>query len=106
MAGLGHPVVGAHTQAAHALGDGRRAGADDHGQGGRLARHAFEVLPREGTEQREVEYERSEAHGDEPVDGHGGGQHAVPASHAVQPFGQHLDEALSPSRIATYTGAP
>ena len=69
VARLGHPVVGAEPQPAHALGDGRLAGADDDRQRGQLGRDPLEVLPRVRPEQREVDDERAEAHRDEASTG-------------------------------------
>ena len=93
MARLGQPVVGAEPQPAHALGHGRLTGADQHAQAGQRGAQLLEVLPGLRTEHGEVDDDRVEAHRHDRVDGDRAGQHAVLPGQALEPLGQHLQEA-------------
>ena len=93
VAGLGDPVVGAEAQPAHALGDGRGAGADDDAELRQRLAEALEPLPGLRAEHGEVDDERAEPHRDDRLGGHRAGEHAVLPAEAVQALAEHLDEA-------------
>jgi hypothetical protein len=90
---LGDPVVGAQSQPAHALGDGRRSGADDDPQVGQRSAQALQPLPGLRAEHRQVHDERAQAHRDDRVGGHRACQHAVLPAEAVKTLAQNLDES-------------
>ena len=94
VARLGHPVVGAQAQPAHALGDGRLPGADDHAAG-RAARSQTS----RGTPTRcgpSIARSTTSAPGASRralSTGTGAGEHAVLPAEPVQALAQHLDES-------------
>ena len=93
VAGLGDPVVGAHPQPAHALGDRRAAGADHHAQAGHRLGELLEEVPGVGAEQREIHHEGVDAHGHEFLDPRSGLEPAVLPAHALQAVHEDAHEA-------------
>ncbi len=93
VAGLGDPVVGAEAQAAHALGDRRRARADDDAELRQRLAQSLEPAPRLRAEHGEIDDQRAQAHRDDRVGGHRAREHAVLPAEAVQALAEHLDEA-------------
>ena len=67
MARLSDPVIRAEPQSAHALGDGRRTGADEHRHPRKPVAHRLEIGPSLRAEHLDVDHERIEAHRDEDV---------------------------------------
>ena len=65
MARLGDPVVGAEPQPAHALGDGRLAGADHHAELREPGAELLEVAPGRRAEHRRVHDDGVEPHRDQ-----------------------------------------
>ena len=92
VAGLGHPVVGAQPQPAHALGHGGLAGADDHAQPGQPRAELVEVRPALRTEHGEVDHDRVQPQRDHRVQRNGRGEHAVLPTHPLQALSQHLEK--------------
>ena len=93
MARLGHPVVGAEPQPAHALGDGRPTGADHDAEPGQTRCRALEVVPALRAEHGEIDHHGPQAHRDDVVDRHGAGEHPVLPAGAVQSLRENLEES-------------
>jgi hypothetical protein len=93
MARLGDPIVRAHPQAAHALGDRRAARAHDHAEAREPSAQTLEVRPALGTQHREVDHERVEAHRHDCVERDRARQHAVLPAGGLQPLGEDLQES-------------
>src|SRR3954470_1776154 len=92
VAGLRQPVVGAQPQAPHALGDRRLPGADDHAEPGQRRAQLLEVVPGLRPEDREVDDDRVQPHGDAHVGRAGAGEHAVPPAEPLEALSEHLEE--------------
>src|SRR5207302_7671453 len=93
VAGLVDPVVGAQPQPAHALGDGGALRADDQTEPRDPLADGLDVLPGPRTEQRHVDDERVEPHGDELVRRDGCIEAAELPAHRLHALGEHADEA-------------
>ena len=92
MARLADPVVGAEAQAADALGDRGRSGADDDGEVRQADADALELLERARPEQRRVDDDRAEAHRDERVDRRRAAEDPVLPAKALHALAEHLQE--------------
>ncbi len=102
VAGLGDPVVGSEAQAAHALGDGGGAGADDDAELRQRLAQSLQPGPRLRAEHREIDDQRAQAHRDDRVRRYGAGKHTVLPGESVEALAENLDEAA----VAVEDGDP
>ena len=86
------PVVGAEAQPPHALGDAGATGAHDHAEAGELRADPLQVVPGLRAEDREVDDDGAQAHGDERLHGNGAGEDPVFAPETLEALPEHLDE--------------
>ena len=93
MAGLGDPVVDSEPQAAHPLGDGRAAGADDHAEVGQHPADALDVVPAFVAEHGRVEQQRVELHRDQLFGRDRAGDLPLLPAGGLGALGEHRDEA-------------
>jgi hypothetical protein len=93
VAGLADPVVDPEPQAAHPLGHGRAAGADDQAEVGQHRRHPLQVVPALVAEQRRVDQQRVQLHRDEVAGGNGAGVLVQLPASGPGALGEHGDEA-------------